>query len=281
MRHQTKKKIGKITVTLSILVLGFLFIAPLLWMITASLKPETLIFKDMGISAFFPKDVTFNNYAEILFTDRVNFFHYMWNSLFSVSMIVLFGLIVNSLCAYALVKLKFPGSALILIVIIALYVVPFESVLIPLYIVVNSFGWINEYPALIVPFIASAFNIFLFRQFFMGIPKELEEAAMLDGASPGQTFWRIIVPNSKPVFATAAILTFVTHWSDFMWPLIVATDESIRTVQVGIQYLFADRTIEYGQIMAALSLTTIPVILIFIFFQRYYVQGITSSGVKG
>lgn len=281
MRHQTKKKIGKITVTLSILVLGFLFIAPLLWMITASLKPETLIFKDMGISAFFPKDVTFNNYAEILFTDRVNFFHYMWNSLFSVSMIVLFGLIVNSLCAYALVKLKFPGSALILIVIIALYVVPFESVLIPLYIVVNSFGWINEYPALIVPFIASAFNIFLFRQFFMGIPKELEEAAMLDGASPWQTFWRIIVPNSKPVFATAAILTFVTHWSDFMWPLIVATDESIRTVQVGIQYLFADRTIEYGQIMAALSLTTIPVILIFIFFQRYYVQGITSSGVKG
>lgn len=281
MRHQTKKKIGKFAVTLSILVLGFLFIAPLLWMITASLKPETLIFKDMGLAAFFPKDVTFENYAQILFTDRVNFFHYMWNSLFSVSMIVLFGLIVNSLCAYALVKLKFPGSDIILIVIIALYVVPFESVLIPLYIVVNSFGWINEYPALVVPFIASAFNIFLFRQFFIGIPKELEEAAMLDGASPWQTFWRIIVPNSKPVFATAAILTFVTHWSDFMWPLIVATDESIRTVQVGIQYLFADRTIEYGQIMAALSLTTIPVILIFIFFQRYYVQGITSSGVKG
>ncbi len=281
MRHQTKQKIGKTVTTLAILLLGFLFIAPLLWMIVASLKPETLIFKDMGIAAFLPKDMTLDNYIQILFSDRANFFHYMWNSLFSVSMIVIFGLIVNSLCAYALVKLKFPGSDFILIVIIALYVVPFESMLIPLYIVVNNFGWINEYPALIVPFIASAFNIFLFRQFFMGIPKELEEAAMLDGANPWQTFWKVVVPNSKPVFATAAILTFVSHWSDFMWPLIVATDESIRTVQVGIQYLFTDNNIEYGQIMAALSLTTIPVILIFVFFQRYYVQGITSSGVKG
>lgn len=281
MRYQTKKKVGNAITTLAIILLGFLFIAPLLWMIVASLKPETLIFKDMGFAAFLPKEITFSNYAQILFSDRINFLHYMWNSLFTVSMIVIFGLIVNSLCAYALVKLKFPGSGLILVVIIALYVVPFESMLIPLYIVVNNFGWINEYPALIVPFIASAFNIFLFRQFFIGIPQELEEAAMLDGANPWQTFWKIIVPNSKPVFATAAILTFVTHWSDFMWPLIVATDESIRTVQVGIQYLFTDNNIEYGQIMAALSLTTIPVILIFLFFQRYYVQGITSSGVKG
>jgi multiple sugar transport system permease protein/fructooligosaccharide transport system permease protein len=281
MTHSTKIKIRKVSVTVSILILGFLFIAPLLWMIIASIKPETLIFKDMGLEAFIPKEMTFDNYSKILFSEDVNFFHYMWNSLFSVGMIVLFGTIVNSICAYALVKLKFPGSDFILIVIIALYVVPFESVLIPLYIVVNQFGWINEFPSLIVPFIAEAFNIFLFRQFFMGFPKELEEAAQIDGATPWQTFWKIVVPNSKPVFATAAILTFVSHWSDFMWPLIVATDEKIRTVQVGIQYLFTDNNIEYGQIMAALTLTTIPVILIFLFFQRYYVQGITSSGVKG
>jgi ABC-type glycerol-3-phosphate transport system permease component len=281
LHYQLKKKIRKVFVTLAILILGFLFIAPLLWMIVASLKQETAIFKDMGFSSFIPTEVSFDNYIAILFSDQVNFFQYMWNSVLTVSLIVLFGLIVNSLCAYALVKLKFPGSDIILIVIIALYVVPFESMLIPLYIIVNSFGWINSYPALIVPFVASAFNIFLFRQFFMGFPKELEEAAMLDGANPWQTFWKLVVPNSKPVFATSAILTFVTQWSDFMWPLIVATDKQIQTIQVGIQYLFADRTIEYGQIMAALTLTTIPVILIFIFFQRYYVQGITSSGVKG
>jgi ABC-type glycerol-3-phosphate transport system permease component len=281
MTNRTKKRMGKIGITISILLLGFLFISPLLWMIIASIKPETLIFKDMGFEAFIPKEMTFDNYAKILFSENTNFFHYMWNSLFTVGMIVLIGTVVNSICAYALVKLKFPGSDLILIVIIALYVVPFESVLIPLYIVVNNFGWINEYPALIVPFIASAFNIFLFRQFFMGFPKELEEAAQIDGATPWQTFIRIVVPNSKPVFATAAILTFVSHWSDFMWPLIVATDQSIQTVQIGIQYLFTDNNIQYGQIMAALTLTTIPVILIFLFFQRYYVQGITSSGVKG
>ncbi|TWE01184.1 carbohydrate ABC transporter membrane protein 2 (CUT1 family) [Neobacillus bataviensis] len=281
MTNRTKKRMGKIGITISILVLGFLFISPLLWMIIASIKPETLIFKDMGFEAFIPKQMTFDNYSKILFSDNINFFHYMGNSLFTVGMIVLFGTIVNSICAYALVKLKFPGSDYVLLIIIALYVVPFESVLIPLYIVVNKFGWINQYPALIVPFIASAFNIFLFRQFFMGFPKELEEAAQIDGASPWQTFIKIVVPNSKPVFATAAILTFVTHWSDFMWPLIVATDQSIQTVQIGIQYLFTDNNIQYGQIMAALTLTTIPVILIFLFFQRYYVQGITSSGVKG
>ncbi|MFC0559129.1 carbohydrate ABC transporter permease [Halalkalibacter alkalisediminis] len=281
MTQRTKKKLRKMGITLTILVLGFLFIAPLLWMIVASIKPETMIFKDMGFEAFIPKEVTFAHYSKILFSDNINFFHYLKNSIFTVGMIVILGTIVNSICAYALAKLKFPGSDLILIVIIALYVVPFESVLIPLYIVVNNFGWINQYPALIVPFIASAFNIFLFRQFFMGFPKELEEAAQIDGATPFQTFMRIVVPNSKPVFATAAILTFVTHWSDFMWPLIVATDQSIQTVQIGIQYLFTDNNIQYGQIMAALTLTTIPVILIFIFFQRYYVQGITSSGVKG
>ncbi|WP_332695988.1 carbohydrate ABC transporter permease [Halalkalibacter lacteus] len=281
MTQRTKNKLKKIGVTLTILVLGFLFIAPLLWMIVASLKPETMIFKDMGFEAFIPKEITFAHYSKILFSENINFFHYMKNSIFTVGMIVILGTVVNSICAYALAKLKFPGSDLILIVIIALYVVPFESVLIPLYIVVNNFGWINEYPALIVPFIASAFNIFLFRQFFMGFPKELEEAAQIDGATPLQTFIRIVVPNSKPVFATAAILTFVTHWSDFMWPLIVATDQSIQTVQIGIQYLFTDNNIQYGQIMAALTLTTIPVILIFLFFQRYYVQGITSSGVKG
>jgi multiple sugar transport system permease protein/fructooligosaccharide transport system permease protein len=281
MTQRTKKQLRKIGISLTILMIGFLFIAPLLWMIVASIKPETMIFKDMGFEAFIPKEVTFAHYSKILFSENINFFHYMKNSIFTVGMIVVLGTIVNSICAYALAKLKFPGSNIILIVIIALYVVPFESVLIPLYIVVNNFGWINQYPALIVPFIASAFNIFLFRQFFMGFPKELEEAAQIDGATPFQTFMRIVVPNSKPVFATAAILTFVTHWSDFMWPLIVATDQSIQTVQIGIQYLFTDNNIQYGQIMAALTLTTIPVILIFIFFQRYYVQGITSSGVKG
>lgn len=281
MNRIWKKRMNKLGVSLFIVLLGLLFISPLLWMIVASLKPETLIFKDMGLQSFLPKQASFDNYLAILFTDSVNFLKYMWNSLFSVGMIVLLGTVVNSLCAYALVKLKFPGSGFILVVIIALYVVPFESVLIPLYVVVNSFGWINEFPSLIVPFIAEAFSIFLFIQFFKGIPNELEEAAQIDGANPFQVFLKIVVPNSKPVFATAAILSFVTHWSDFMWPLIVATDESIRTVQVGIQYLFTDNNIEYGQIMAALTLTTIPVVLIFIFFQRYYVQGITSSGVKG
>lgn len=278
MTYQMKKRLAKIGVSLSIFITGLLFIAPLLWMILASLKTETAIFKDMGLTSFLVSNPTIENYINVF--ERIPYFTYLFNSVFTVGSIVFFGLIVNSLCGYALVKLKFPGSDIILMVIIALYIVPFESVLLPLYLVVNKFGWVNSYPALIVPFIAGCFNIFLFRQFFMKFPKELEEAAYIDGASPLKTFFKVVLPNSKPVFATSAILTFVTHWSDFMWPLIVTTDEKLRTVQIGIQYFFTDPPIRYGSIMAALTLATVPVILLFIFFQKYYVQGVTSSGIK-
>ncbi|MEW5320808.1 carbohydrate ABC transporter permease [Geobacillus thermoleovorans] len=277
--YKTKKKMAKQLTTVSIILFGLLFISPLLWMVIASLKPEKQIFRDMGLKSFILTHPTLENYIQVF--ERIPYFQYLFNSFLTVGCIVLLGLIVNSLCGYALVKLKFPGSDIILMVIIALYIVPFESVILPLYLIVNKLGMVNTYPALIVPFIASAFNIFLFRQFFLGIPKELEEAAYMDGAGPLRTFFRIVLPLSKPVFATSAILTFITHWSDFMWPMIVTTSEELRTVQIGVQLFFVDPPIRYGEIMAALTLATLPVIIVFLLFQKYYVQGITSSGLKG
>jgi multiple sugar transport system permease protein/fructooligosaccharide transport system permease protein len=275
-----QKKVREIGLLIFTIVIFLLFISPLVWMIISSFKPEQEIFKDMdSISAFFLTNPTLSNYKDAF--NRVNLFRYIFNSVFYIALITGFGLIVNSLCGYALARLKVPGSKYIVLMIVSLIVIPFESIILPLYIIINRFGWANTIHSLYVPFIANCFNIYLFRQFFLGIPDEIEEAAKIDGASVFQTFVRIILPISKTVFATVTILTIVTQWGDFMWPLIVASDDSIRTIQVGLQFFFTDQPILYGQILAGLTFSTIPLAIVFLFLQKYYVQGISSTGIKG
>lgn len=280
MKQSTKGRLNKTGLYLLQIITSIVFIIPLLWMVVASFKPENEIFKDVGsLKGFFPSQFTIENYHEMLV--RIPFLGYIFNSVIYILVIVVLGIIVNSLAGYALAKLDFPGSKIILAVIIGLYIIPFETVLLPLYLITNKLGLVNHYSALSLPFIAECFNIFLFRQFFMSFPKELEEAAEIDGTSPLKTFLKIVIPNAKPVIATSAVLTIVAHWGDFMWPLIVTTDDSLRTVQVGIALFFTDPPIHYGPIMAALTFTTIPMIIVFLFLQKYYVQGIVSSGIKG
>nr|WP_127455005.1 carbohydrate ABC transporter permease [Paenibacillus anseongense] len=257
-----------------------LFIIPLLWMVVSSLKPENQIFADLGsLKSLLPTHITFDNYIRAF--DRIPMMKYLFNSLFYVSIIGISGLGVNSICGYALAKLQFKGKSIILTAIIALMIVPFESIVMPLYFVVNSLSWVNTWYALIVPFIANCFSIFMFRQFFMDIPNELLESAAMDGSSPIKTFFKIVVPLSGPVFTTVFILDFISHWGDFMWPILVTTGESLRNIQLGIQTFFTLPPIFYGQIMATLTFTTLPIVLIFLLLQKYYVQGITSTGIKG
>ena len=258
----------------------FLFVTPLLWMVVSSFKLESEIFKDMtSIKSLFLSNPTLDNYKEMF--NRVPIFLYIMNSFIYISVIVIAGLFVNSLAGYALARLEFPFKKMILALIIALYIIPFETVLLPLFLVINKLGLVNTREALYLPFIANVFNIFLFRQFFMNFPREIEEAAEIDGASPFQIFLRIILPSSKPIMATSIILTVVSHWGDFTWPLIATNDEGLRNVQLGIQSFFTAPPVHYGPIMAALVFTTLPMIIIFLLFQKYYVQGVTSSGVKG
>lgn len=280
MSFKLRDTLGKFMYYLFNIIMSLLFIAPLLWMVVSSLKPENQIFADLNsIKAYLPLNITFENYVKAF--KRIAMMKYLFNSLFYVSVIVISGLVVNSICGYALAKLHFRGRDFILTVIIILIIVPFESTLLPLYLVVNKLRWINTWFALIIPFIANSFNIFMFRQFFVDIPNELLEAAAIDGASPMKTFVSIVIPASAPVFATVFILDYTTHWGDFMWPILVCTGESIRNIQLGIQTFFTLPPIYYGQIMATLTVTTLPMILLFLFFQKYYVQGITSSGIKG
>lgn len=280
MNVKTKKAIKNTSLYTVQIAAAVIFVIPLVWMIVSSLKPEVDIFKDMSsLATLTLKNPTISNYTEML--GRSGIVHSMLNSTFYIGMILIIGIPVNALAGYSLARLEFPGKKLILGLIIALYIVPFETVLLPLYIISNKLGITNSYAALILPFVANCFNIFLFKQFFMSMPKDLEEAASIDGCGPLKIFVRIILPNSKPVLATATVLTVVTHWSDFMWPLIAVTSKEHKTVQLAIQGFFTDPPVRYGPIMAALVFTTIPIIILFLLLQKYYVEGITSSGIKG
>lgn len=262
-------------------ILALLYLSPLIWMVISAFKPERRIFSDMsqGLKAFLPGEVTLENFETVFL--RSDMLRYMRNSVFYVTILTGLSLIVNSMFGYALAKFEFKGRNLLLSLIMALLVLPLESILLSLFYVVNKLGWIDSYLALIVPFIVKCFDVYLFRQFFLDIPDELIEAAAIDGASPLRTFLQIVVPISKPVFATVFILDYVAYWSDFMWPLLVITDATKRTVQLGLQAFFTEPPIYYGPVFAALSIASIPMMVLFLFLQKYYVQGISTSGIKG
>ena len=261
-------------------IVALIFVSPLLWMIAASLKPEAQIFSDMSnIRTFWPTAATLGNYVEV-FT-RVNMMKFILNSLFYVFVIVILDLAVNSVCGYALAKFNFPGKELLLTVVISLMVLPMEAIMLPLYKEVASLGWVNTWVGLIVPFVGKCLSIYMFRQFFLDIPDDLLEAAAIDGCGPIKTFFTIVMPISGTVYATIFILDFVAHWNDFMWPMLVVTGEDMRTIQLAIQTFFGSKPIHYGAIMASLTISAIPMLLMFVFLQKYYVEGIASTGIKG
>lgn len=261
-------------------IVALIFVSPLLWMIAASLKPEAQIFSDMStIRTFWPTAATLGNYVEV-FT-RMNMMKFILNSLFYVFVIVILDLAVNSVCGYALAKFDFPGKELLLTVVISLMVLPMEAIMLPLYKEVASLGWVNTWAGLIVPFVGKCFSIYMFRQFFLDIPDDLLEAAAIDGCGPIKTFFTIVMPISGTVYATIFILDFVAHWNDFMWPMLVVTGEDMRTIQLAIQTFFGSKPIHYGAIMASLTISAIPMLLMFVFLQKYYVEGIASTGIKG
>lgn len=261
-------------------IVALIFVSPLLWMIAASLKPEAQIFSDMStIRTFWPTAATLGNYVEV-FT-RVNMMKFILNSLFYVFVIVILDLAVNSICGYALAKFDFPGKELLLTVVISLMVLPMEAIMLPLYKEVASLGWVNTWAGLIVPVVGKCFSIYMFRQFFLDIPDDLLEAAAIDGCGPVKTFFTIVMPISGTVYATIFILDFVAHWNDFMWPMLVVTGEDMRTIQLAIQTFFGSKPIHYGAIMASLTISAIPMLLMFVFLQKYYVEGIASTGIKG
>ena len=274
---------GYVLRVLVCLVLGL----PLVFLFVSSLKPDLQIFGDVStVNAFLPVgDISLDNYTAVF--NRVPFWRFLMNSVVLSALTVILGIIVNSMCAFALARLKFRGKGVILGIILATLIVPFETIALPLLWWANklpyydgSIGWLDTYEVQFIPFIANAFAIYLFYQYFDSIPKELDEAAKVDGASWFTIYRRIIMPLSGPVIATVAILTFLPAWNQYMWPLMSVQTEELRPVQVGLGYL-KQLNPSWGQIMAYASMITIPVLALFIAFQRFFINSIASSGVKG
>jgi len=274
-----------ISITLSyllLIVVALFFLFPIIFMFVSSIKNnETQIIRDMSsISAFIPYgDLGLKNYFDVF--KQMPFGRFMFNSVFIVSSTVLSGLVLNSMIAYALARLRFKGRGLILSLIIALIIIPTEAVVIPLLLMVNRINWLDSYQVQIIPFIVDAFSIFLFYQFFIGLPKSLDEAAKIDGANPFQIYRKIIVPLSRPVFATVAILQFLVRWGDFLWPLMVTRGYEYRPLPVAIQQFFSQDPKVWGDIFAFASMITIPSLIIFLLFQKWFMRSVASSGIKG
>lgn len=261
-------------------IIGIIFVSPLIWMISASLKPEAKMFSNMNsIKTFIPEEASLNNFFEVF--RRVDLMNVFKNTITYILLILIFDLLINSICGYALAKFHFKGRKLILNFVVALMVMPMEAILLPMYIEMSQLNWVNTLQALIVPSIAKCFSIYMFYNFFRDIPDDLLEAASIDGSSPIRTFFSIVMPISKTVYATVFILDFVAHWNDFMWPFLIMTGKEKRTIQLAVQSFFGTQPVHYSAIMASLVLSAIPMIIMFIFMQKYYVEGIASSGIKG
>ena len=271
-------------------ILGLVFVLPIVFMLASSLKPEFQLLQDTSsIRAFLPVgDISLDNYSAAF--DRAPIELFIFNSVFVTTVTVVVGLFINSMAAYSFAILRWRGKSMLLAVIVATFIVPFETIAIPLLLIVNELpwistegitqGWLNSLHVQIIPFLAHSFQIFLFYQFFKDLPTEIVEAARIDGANSFQIYYRVIVPISGPVFATAAILRFLDMWNQFLWPLMVVQSEDYRPVMVGLQYFF-QLDIAWGEVMAYLSLITIPVLIFYLSLQRAFIESIASTGVKG
>ena len=267
---------------------------PIVFMLISSLKPDQQIFGDMSsVAAFLPiGNISFDNYAAVF--DRVPAARFLINSIGVSAVTVVLGIFIISLCALALSRMEVRGKRIVFSAILATLIVPFQTLALPLVWWVNqlpyfeldgfslefSKGWLDTYQVQIIPFLANAFSIYLYHQYFESIPKELDEAARIDGAGWFKIYRQVVMPLAGPATATVAILTFLPAWNSYLWPLMVVQSEELRPVMIGIQYFF-QLNVSWGEVMAYASLITVPVVILFIAFQKSFINSIASSGVKG
>ena len=279
---QKKMSVSKKIINYIVLIIvALVFMFPLIWMVVSSFKNDVQIFTDISsMKAFVPtfmEDI-FINYKQVV--QKLPLLQAMLHSFGYISVIILISLIVNSMAGYAFARLKFPRKNLIFSIILAVMIIPAQTVMLPQFSIIYKMGFTNSYMGLILPAIASPMYIFLFRQQFLGIPESIEEAAKLDGASQVRIFFQLIVPLAKPIYATVIILQFIALWNDFVWPVMVISDTSKQTVQMALSSLFNIKPVNYGNVMAGLTIVTIPVLILFLALQKYYVAGVASTGAK-
>ncbi|WP_017436234.1 carbohydrate ABC transporter permease [Saccharococcus caldoxylosilyticus] len=274
-----KKKIGIGKALLYVVLVAYAIITliPFLWALSSSFKTLEEIVS--GTISFIPKHFTLDNYKQI-FIEQAMFPRWLLNSVIIAVTVTILNLLFNSMAGYALARLQFPGKKSLFIIILAVLMIPAQVTMIPNYLILKQLGWLNSYQGMIVPTMINATFIFMMRQFFINFPKELEEAAALDGLSRLGIFFRIVLPLARPALAAQAIFVFMGSWNDFMRPLIILSDPQLFTLPLGLSS-FKDQYISYwNYIMAASMVFTLPVLVIYAFFNRYFIKGISFTGGK-
>jgi putative chitobiose transport system permease protein len=272
------KNQNRLLMYVPLVVIAVLTLFPLFWLISTALKSSTEnIFQSPP--QLLPSQPTIENFVNVWQTNP--FGQYLFNSTFVALLTVCLNLIFCALAAYPLARLSFPGRDWIFIAIVCTIMIPFQIVMIPLYILTVQLGLRNTYLGIIFPSLASAFGIFLLRQAFISVPKEMEEAARMDGCSELGIWWYVMIPAIRPALVTLSIFVFIGSWSDFLWPLIVIQDENLYTLPLGVAKLAGTFSLNWRLVAAGSVISIAPVLLLFLFLQRYIVPTETASGVKG
>jgi sn-glycerol 3-phosphate transport system permease protein len=279
MKISTRKKTNLIISEILLIAIAIVVMLPIILSFSMSFMTQSEVFSYPP--KLFPSSFNFDNYATAL--QRVKLDRLLLNSALIGLGITVGKLITGTLAGYAFANFKFKGRKLLFGVLFITLFLPAETVMVlPLFMLMRDFGWVNTYWALIIPFTASATNAFLFRQHFMTIPKELEDASKIDGATPLQYFFKVLIPLSKPMLGGAALINFVYAWNMYLWPLIITMDDRMKTVQIGVKMLMDSEGLNnWGVIMAGTNLALIPTLIIFFLIQNLFVKSLVSSGLKG
>lgn len=273
-----RKRIATAAVYAILIALSISFLAPFALMVSTSLKTEERIFTEH--IEWIPNPIRWQNYVEAL--QSFPFLLYLRNTLFVCALVVVGTVLSSALPAYGFARLRWRGRDAMFLIMLATIMLPAQVTMLPVFVMFRTLGWTGTYlPLVVPPFFGSAFAIFLLRQFFLTIPQELSDAARIDGCSEWRIFWQIIVPLSVPALATVALFAFIGAWTDFINPLVYLTDENTYTLAVGLQTFVGRHSSEWNLLMAAATVVTLPLMVIFFFTQRLFIEGITLTGIKG
>jgi cellobiose transport system permease protein len=275
--EKNKQTVGKILVYFGLIIVALASLFPFYWMFVMATNPNNLI--NQSPPAMVPGSELVTNFQKVL--DSIPFFQAMLNSLIVATSVTLGVIILCSLAGFAFSKLEFPGRSVLFVFILGTMMIPPQLGLIPSYFIITQLGWLSDLRAVIVPGLMNAFGIFWMRQYISSaVPDEIIEAARIDGCTNFRIYWNIIVPTILPAFATLGIIVFMAIWGDYLWPLVVLQDQSMHTIQVALRALMDDRVRDYGMILSGTFWATIPLIVVFLLFNRLFIKSITDGAVK-
>ncbi len=278
-RRNATKIVQRILIYALLILIALIILVPLAWMLSTSFKLKSQLF--LPEIYWIPKRITTQNYQNLLTDPSVPIVTWFINSLGIAIITTILTLTIDALAAYAYARMEFPGSKWLYRVMLATLFMPGLMFLIPNFITIYNLTLLDTFAGVILPYLAGVFGVFFLRQFFESLPRELEEAARMDGANAFQTFYQIVLPLARPALSTLAVITFLASWNDFLWPLLILQGVNLQTLPIGLRTLQGAYTSEYGLMMAGAVIVAIPVLIIYVSLQRYIVQSVASSGLKG